>query len=279
MDNQITTDILFNNGTSLKADCGAEECNINLKLIKATNKVSDPSSPTWDLMFKNVYSMGSSDISLDGMEFDIIYIGGNLDEQTHSEISNASFMKIFGLDRFDQNGNKGSDGKIDYINSSILNTYRGELLFPTYLPFAFDPIGRVNSQDDHITNDTTLSFWGTNWDPIDSTYFEDLEEYLPLLEDSNNNFSDVDDDGPAMYYELLGSTDIMSEHKFQLRVKHSKSQRSSTYSLGFMIVEGSEEVRLNGSKLTKGVDYTIDYFSGTLNIINPMALDLSLIHI
>ena len=76
-----------------------------------------------------------------------------------------------------------------------------------------------------------------------------------------------------MYYELLGSTDIMSEHKFQLRVKHSKSQRSSTYSLGFMIVEGSEEVRLNGSKLTKGVDYTIDYFSGTLNIINQMALD------
>ena len=272
MDNQITSDILLNNGTSLKGDCEFEDCNINLKLIKSTNKVSDPSSPTWDLMFKNVYSMGSSDIALDGMEFDIIYIGGNLDEQTHSEISNASFLKIFGLDKFDQNGNKGSDGKIDYINSNILNINRGELLFPTYLPFAFDPNGRVNSQGDPIIGDS-LSFWGTYWNNTDSIYYEDLEEYLPLLEDDNNDFSDGDDDGPAMYYELLGSTDIMSEHKFQLRVKHSKSQRSSTYSLGFMIVEGSEEVRLNGSKLTKGVDYTIDYFSGTLNIINPMGLD------
>ena len=145
-------------------------------------------------------------------------------------------------------------------------------MFPTYLPFAFDPNGRLNNSDE-ITFGDSLTFWGTQWNTSDSLYYEDLNEYLPLLDDTDNNFIDGDDDGPAMYYELLGSTEIMSEHKFQLRVKHSKSQRSSTYSLGFMIVEGSEEVRLNGSKLTKGVDYTIDYFSGTLNIINQMALD------
>ena len=272
MDNELTEQILLNNGTSLKSDCEDDDCNITLKLIKSTNKVSDPSSPTWDLMFKNVYSMGSSDISIDGLEFDIIYIGGNLDEQTHSEISNTSFLKIFGLDRFDQNGNTGSDGKIDNLNSNILNSYRGELMFPTYLPFAFDPNGRLNNSDEIIFGDS-LTFWGTQWNTSDSLYYEDLNEYLPSLDDTDNNFIDGDDDGPAMYYELLGSTEIMSEHKFQLRVKHSKSQRSSTYSLGFMIVEGSEEVRLNGTKLTKGVDYTIDYFSGTLNIINQMALD------
>ena len=272
MDNPISGDLVYNNGTTLKNDCEAEDCTIDMKLIKSINKVSDPSSPTWDLMFKNVYSMGSSDISVDGMELDIIYIGGNLEEQTHSEISNSSFLKIFALDRFDQNGNEGSDGKVDALNSNILNVYRGELFFPTYLPFSFDPNGRINAQGDPIIGDS-LSFWGTPWNSSDSTFYDDLEEYLPELNDNNNNFTDSGDDGPAMYYELMGSTDIMSEHKFQMKVKHSKSQRSSTYNLGFMIVEGSEEVRLNGTKLTKGVDYTIDYFSGTLNIINPLALD------
>ena len=160
MDNELTEQILLNNGTSLKNDCEDDDCNITLKLIKSTNKVSDPSSPTWDLMFKNVYSMGSSDISIDGLEFDIIYIGGNLDEQTHSEISNTSFLKIFGLDRFDQNGNTGSDGKIDNLNSNILNSYRGELMFPTYLPFAFDPNGRLNNSDE-ITFGDSLTFGDT----------------------------------------------------------------------------------------------------------------------
>ena len=48
MDNELTEQILLNNGTSLKSDCEDDDCNITLKLIKSTNKVSDPSSPTWD---------------------------------------------------------------------------------------------------------------------------------------------------------------------------------------------------------------------------------------
>ena len=40
-----------------------------------------------------------------------------------------------------------------------------------------------------------------------------------------------------------------------------------------MIVEGSEVVRLNGNTLVNGTDYTIDYFTGTLNIINQDALN------
>ena len=44
-------------------------------------------------------------------------------------------------------------------------------------------------------------------------------------------------------------------------------------SLGFMIVEGSENVSLNGRQLEKGLDYNIDYFSGTINFLIPEATD------
>ena len=130
----IDEELILDNGTTLKEDCVSDtDCYLNMKLLKATNKVSDPSSPTWELMFKNVYNLGSSDISIDGFDLDIIYTGGNLGEETHSEVSNASFIKIFNLDKFDQNGNLGSDGKVDYLNSNILNASKGELFFPTYL--------------------------------------------------------------------------------------------------------------------------------------------------
>ena len=46
---------------------------------------------------------------------------------------------------------------------------------------------------------------------------------------------------------------------------------SSTYDLGVLVLEGSEEVYLNGDLLQRGVGYTIDYLSGQLTIIDPRA--------
>ena len=63
---------------------------------------------------------------------------------------------------------------------------------------------------------------------------------------------------------------LFNEHEFMIKYKHSSG--NSTINLGFMIVEGSETVTLNGIVLSRGVDYTIDYFSGTLNLLNLDAM-------
>ena len=85
-------------------------------------------------------------------------------------------------------------------------------------------------------------YWGIN--------SQDLDYYLDTdLNDSNNNFSSIDEDsGPAMYYST-DSGEITGEHEFMIKYKHS-SGGSSTINLGFMIVEGSEVVRLNGKLVT-----------------------------
>ena len=74
---------------------------------------------------------------------------------------------------------------------------------------------------------------------------------------------------------IIVSTDdneISSEVKFEIHIKHSSS--SSTISLGFMVVSNSETVLLNGTTaLTKGTDYDIDYFTGTLTLKSERALD------
>ena len=45
--------------------------------------------------------------------------------------------------------------------------------------------------------------------------------------------------------------------------------------MGFNVIEGSEVVTLNGSILRNGVDYSIDYFSGRLTILNEQAVNPS----
>ena len=99
----------------------------------------------------------------------------------------------------------------------------------------------------------------------------DLQGVLEVeLNDADGDFSDEEDSGPAMYYKT-NQDDKNAEHEFLIKVK--TYSRSSSMSLGFMILEGSETVQLGGDVLQKDVDYTIDYFSGTINFINPAALD------
>ena len=234
---------------------------INLKLLKDINS-STPNSPTWPLMFKNVYSLGGSNIDPNGLEMEIVRDLGGGDERTHSE-SGKSFINIFGLDSEDENFQNvdGGDGKID-LYGSLLNLSYGELILPTYLPFSYDNTPRVDLLGNPIIEGFD-SYWGTN--DIDLSDILEVE-----LIDADGDFVDEGDIGPAMYFDT-NQDDINAQHEFIIKVK--TSSRSSSMSLGFMIVEGSETVKLGSTTLQKDIDYTIDYFSGTINFINPAALD------
>jgi len=274
---------------------------INMKLIKLDSPTT-PNYDTWSLMFKNVYSLGSSISDLNSLELDVVYNNAGL-EETHSQVNNfQSFLTIFGLDTRNSNGDELidptnefylGDGKVDN-NTVLIKPVYGELFLPSHLPFAYDN----NPRTDYFigcdtTNDGTPDFYGPPQECLaqDSgiiideifnyTDFEnsniyhginsnDLDYYLDTdLEDQDNNFSNADS-GPAMYYSV-DNQEIISEHEFMIKYKHSSG--NSTIDLGgFMIVEGSETVTLNGTILSRGIDYTIDYFTGNINFINSDAM-------
>ncbi|MDP6853796.1 MAG: cell surface protein SprA, partial [Candidatus Marinimicrobia bacterium] len=236
---------------------------ITLKLLKDINP-STPNSPTWPLMFKNVYSLGGSNIDPSGLEIEIIRDLGGGDERTHTD-GGESYLSVFGLDSEDENHQKveGGDGKVD-LYGSFLNLAYGELMIPAHLPFSFDETPRTDhSGNPVLAPDSSSTFWGLNEPQLQGI----LENELI---DADGDFADETDTGPAMYFDT-NQDKKNEEHEFIIRVK--TSTRSSSMSLGFMIVEGSETVRLGGEVLQKDVDYTIDYFSGTINFINPQALD------
>jgi cell surface protein SprA len=99
-------------------------------------------------------------------------------------------------------------------------------------------------------------------------YFPDLQPFNPISSEYQNTLPS--DMRVSSIYDTTVQSVINAESNFYLEIK--SQNRSSEYRLGMNVIENSEEVRLNDVKLTRGSDYTIDYFTGTIRILNEKAL-------
>ncbi|NHZ84807.1 MAG: cell surface protein SprA, partial [Planctomycetia bacterium] len=215
--------------TVLTVGHGLTESDSTLVLKMLKPRSPHPNHPTWDLMFKNVYNLGATNIDSAGFAVRII---NNYDTPiSDRDKSGKTYIHRFGLDDKNENGAKIPDEKVDIENMVFLNF--GELHLPALLPFV-----SANNIEGGNTN-------------------EELENLL----------------GEGKMYTSTVPTDYTGDSRFTIEADYSNL--SSTINLGFMITEGSEDVKLDGVSLKKNIDYTIDYFSGTINIIksdiNPNA--------
>ena len=112
-----------------------------LKLLKAHNPNS--SMATWNRMWRNVYDLGSRNITPDG--FDLKIFEGNGVIATDPEDQDGHcFITILGLDRrnnIDQSA--GADCIFDFQNTYI-DSQRGHLIFPSRFPFITDSLNVKN---------------------------------------------------------------------------------------------------------------------------------------
>ena len=77
--------------------------------------------------------------------------------------------------------------------------------------------------------------------------------------------------GSGVMYTSSVNSEVNGDNRFVIETKYSN--QSSTINLGFMLVEGSEEVVQNNIVLKRGVDYQIDYFTGTIVLMGSAAED------
>lgn len=194
---------------------------LKLKMLKPRSLT--PDHDLWDLMFKNVYYMGTTNINREG--FEVRIVNERLPVPSHLDQAGNPFITLFGLDSIDANGNRQSDQIIDLSNPNIVNLFDGELIFPTYHPFVGDSMAGGTSHPD-------------------------LQASL----------------GTGTMYTITNRTIIDNDSRFTIEVDYTN--QSSSINLGFMIVENSEQVFRNGVALKRGVNYQIDYFSGTLVMID-----------
>jgi cell surface protein SprA len=132
-----------------------------------------------------------------------------------------------------------------------------------------------------------LDNYDKNANPIPDNYIDNNENFLnlargelifpqlrPFDPDPFSAFYDDLKDNNLLNPAIYDTTDrdyIRQANKFYIEV--NSSARNATFNLGMNVIESSEDVTLNGRKLTKDVDYVIDYFTGTLTMLNEDALD------
>jgi cell surface protein SprA len=215
-----------------------------LKLLKATAQRTN--LPIWNLMMKNIYSLqvagGTtlSNITRTGFQLSVNYdqpSKGTKNYLPAGPKTGIPLLTLMGLDRLNANNDPGPDGVFDYIEGLTVISSLGTIIFPELQPFGhfIDSVGFNNSTTDSIQQ---------------SYIFSELYDTIKAVAQT---YANVD------RYVINGT---------------AKGQTSGTLSLGaFNVPQGSVVVTAGGQTLKENVDYTVDYASGQVTIINQSIIN------
>lgn len=211
-----------------------------LKLLKATSQRTN--LPIWDLMMKNVYSIGYGTLSPQDFKLDVLYQEPGLGAKRYYPFGNrnegAPIISLINLDRLNSQLDPQPDGVFDYVeNFTVVSPY-SRIIFPVLEPF-----GRDLAQNVYV-------------DPA-----------LPAIKDT-------------LYYALYDSIKAVAQqypnlNRFLLKGS-AKTSGSSDISIGYNIPRGSVSVTAGGRTLLEGSDYDINYDLGTIKITNQAILNAGL---
>ena len=206
-----------------------------VKLLKSSHL--NPQYNNWDLMMKNVYSIGGYQISADDFKLDILYddakSGKSIGYFPEGTLKGKPLLSIMNLDVINSNKEAHPDGYFDFLDGFTVNAQSGLIIFPVLEPFG--------SHLENVIGDATIS-----------------KKYIY----------------PELYDSTQSSARQASEkNKFTLKGSY-KSSYSSDISLNTtQVQEGSVTVTAGGKKLTEGTDYTVDYAMGRVKIINQSLIE------
>ena len=210
-----------------------------LKLLKSTaNAPGKKNRGTWDLMMKNIYSLGATSINSDKFELYVTYrndsVGTDMQYLNEGPISGKQLIRVMYLDRLDQKNNAHPDGRFDFIEGLTIYANNGRIIFPVLEPFG-------SHLANALGNDPALTKKYCFQELYDST--------------------------------LVVAQELSEKNKFHLTGKY-KGTNGSEIRLGAMNVpRGSVTVTAGGATLIENVDYTVDYTMGTVTILNQSILE------
>ena len=204
-----------------------------VKLLKGTT--GSPTLPTWRLMMKNVYYLGTQKVQSDKFRLDIKYqsdsTGVYLSYLPEEKFKNTILLRALNLDRLDAKNNPHPNGQFDFVEGYTIN--KGRVIFPVAEPFG-----------EHLAK----------WigDPVLA------EKYC---------FSELYDSTKTVAKQI-------TEHDKFILTGRFKGNNAGEIDLGVTnVARGSVVVTAGGTTLTENVDYTVDYNMGRVTIINQSLID------
>jgi cell surface protein SprA len=235
------------------------------KLLK--NETTKTNLPIWDLMMKNIYAIGGYQIAAQNFKLDIFRIdeSSGIERPVITEgqrTQNRLWIDVTGLDRLNQQDEKKPDGFFDFEAENLPFTGSSTTTSNAGLSaFAF------NSRKGYITIDPLN---GRIIFPVIEPFGKDLAEQFNPAEQllaAKYTF-------PALYdsTQVIARQLFTKQNRYILRGGY-QSEVSSEFSLNSINVpEGSVKVFAGNIPLVEGNDYTVDYMSGRVKILNTAVL-------
>jgi len=217
-----------------------------LKLLKSTNNVPKVASgvryKTWDLMMKNIYSIGAYQVNPQDFNLQIWYnnpsTGTDIPFIPEGPINGKPLLQVMNLDKLNQQQQPSPDGQFDFIDKVTIYANNGRVIFPVTQPFGEWLNGQFAS------------------DPNQSQLY--LKYGYPQLYDST---------------KTVASTTFAGKNRFKLKGSYKSSSNSDISLNAVNVPQGSVSVTAGGAPLTENVDYTVDYTLGRVRIINESVLN------
>jgi cell surface protein SprA len=207
-----------------------------LKLLKATSQ--RPNLPIWQLMMKNVYSVGYGTLDRQDFDLNVLYQQPGLGAKRYLPFGDLNqgtpILNLVNLDRLNSQLDPQPDGVFDYIEGYTVLSQYSRIIFPVLQPFGRDIAPKV--------------------------------------------FSNAATAADSLYYPLYDSIKAIAQQQFPNLDRFvlqgtAKTTSTSDISIGYNIPPGSVSVSAGGRQLTENIDYTINYDLGTIKVINQAIIN------
>lgn len=220
-----------------------------LKLLKPT--ITNPTLKIWDLMMKNIYSIGAYQVDQTGFKLNIFYNNPETSVLApilpYPGLDDKQVITLVEMDRLNVNNQQFSDGLFDFV-PIMYNGQRGETG------------GTINTRNGRVMFSTTEPFGGV------------LKQKL----EANGMPATIAN--TIAYTELYDSTktaaqQIPSKNRFVFKGEYQSSVTSDISLNALNVPEGAVKVTAGGIPMVEGQDYTVDYNLGRVKILNTGVLE------
>jgi cell surface protein SprA len=226
-----------------------------LKMLKSN--LTNITSPIWNLMMKNIYQIpGAYQLKQEDFRFNILYsdpspinfisaVPGTpfpANPTKGNKVEQTPLLKVFDLDKLNYNNDPqaGGDGFFDFIPGLTIDSQNGRIIFTSKEPF-----GELLFKK--------LSNGGEDYN-VPATYNPNQIKYVFNTLYSGTQSKALQDG---------------AKNKFLLRGKYKSSSGDGIPIGAFNVPQGSVVVTAGGRKLVEGVDFSVNYQLGRVQILDP----------
>jgi cell surface protein SprA len=228
-----------------------------LKMLKSN--LTNVKNPVWNLMMKNIYQIPMGyQLKQEDFRFNILYtdpsplnyitpVPGSAfpsNPTLANKVDETPLLKVFNLDKLNYNNDPqaGGDGFFDFMPGLTIDAQNGRIIFTTKEPFGellFSKLSNTGS--------------GEQYGDV-STYNPNQKKYVFR----------------SMYRNTQsGALQDSEKNKFLLRGKFKSSSGDGIPIGAFNVPQGSVKVTAGGRVLVEGIDYSVNYQLGRVQILDP----------